>query len=115
MESRSPSVRRAAPALADDVIDGTPEHGPRGLEPPVLRSWQPVGQAERPEALADVLIDDGPGIVDRGRERTEVGAQEGTEHDGARETHHLFGDIRRLSARRDRLPPGRGVSVPRRP
>ena len=85
--------RRIVPALADDVIDGSPEYGPRGLELSVLRRWQPIGQSERPEALADMLIDDRPGMVDGGRERTEVGAEKRTEHDGTREPHHLFIDI----------------------
>ena len=66
---------------ADDVIDGAAQHGPRRLEPPVPRRRQPVGEPERPEALADVLIDDRPGLVDlsprtgRGRRRAAHGAR----------------------------------------
>jgi hypothetical protein len=49
-------------------------------------------------------------MVDVGRERTEIGTQEGTEHDGTRETHHLFSHIRRLPAQRDPLPLCGGLS-----
>ena len=76
MDSRSALSDGLAPALGDDVIDRAAQHGARRLEAPVFRRRQPVGESERPEALADVLIDDRPGLIDRRRERTEVGAEQ---------------------------------------
>ena len=87
-----------APSFADDAIDRTLHDGARGLEPSVLRGWQSVGESERPETLTDVLVDDGPRLVELVPEGTEVDTQKGTQHDGARETHHLFGDIDGLAA-----------------
>ena len=57
-----------------------------------------------------MLIDDRPGLVDPRRERTEVGAEQRPDDDGAREPHHLFADVHRASGCRERLPLGRGVS-----
>jgi hypothetical protein len=61
------AVRRVAPALADHVIDRSLEHSTGRLEPSVFGGWQPVGEPERPEALADILVEDGPVMVDLGR------------------------------------------------
>jgi len=68
------------------------------LTSPVLADSEPVEEAERPETLANVLIEDRPGLVDRVREGTEVRSKEGTDDDRAREAHHFFGDIDRLSS-----------------
>jgi hypothetical protein len=103
-------VRGVTAAFADHVFDGCPEHRPCGLESPVLRRRPPVGEPERPEALADTLVHDGPGTIHLGPERAEVGAQQRTEHDRAGEAHHLFSDIHGPAGRRNHLPLCCGLS-----
>jgi hypothetical protein len=56
------------------VIDGAQQHRAGGQEPPVPQCRQFVGESERPEALADVLIHERPGIVDLRGEGTQVSA-----------------------------------------
>ena len=61
------AVGRGASALADDVIDRAAEHRVRAPRTAGASALAAVGEAERPEALADVLIDDRPGLIDRSR------------------------------------------------
>src|SRR5688572_4701555 len=93
-----------ATPFVNHILNGLPEHDARLLELPRLRALKSLGNAQRPEAVADVLVDDDPRLIDLRREWTEIAAEQRTQDDGAREAHHLVGDVHRSSVRGNRLP-----------
>src|SRR5215203_6725135 len=99
-----------APAFVDHVLNRASEDEPRLLELARLGALETFGDAQRPEAVPDVLVDDHPRLINLRGEWTEVAAKQRAQHHRAREAHHLLGDVHWPSVRRHRLPLVRGLT-----